>query len=124
MEDEKDWQNEYGELPADAAENSYRSEKSHRDGQQASGKYVNLTEFSGILADNTEEPSSVSMGNYFLKRCEDIRDMIPDVSPTKEHPIALLGDSLTSGEFNDIFELFISVWMRAKLNKRISLNRC
>lgn len=102
IEDEKEWQNEFGVLPAGADEKSYKSsaEQSHRSDKQVPGKFVNLTEFSGILGDSTEESLTMSMGNYFLKRCEDIRDMIPNVSPPKDHPIALLGDSLNSGELN------------------------
>lgn len=102
IQDENEWQNEYGALPADVGERSYKSsaETSRNSSKHVPGNVINLTEFSGIIADTTDDPSTMSMGNYFLKRCEDIREMIPNVSPTKERPIALLGDSINSGELN------------------------
>lgn len=89
-------------------------------------KLVNLTEFSGYLAESnrTENSSAnystMSMGQFFAKRCEDVRDMIPSRSPTKSKPIALVGDSYrsasdynTSSESNKYSQGRVAHWMRS-----------
>lgn len=98
MEDEKEWQDEFGVLPADSTKSSKARSSSEEKGH--TGKVINLTEFSGILGDTSyrDRSSNMSMGGFFLKRCEDVRDMIPAISPTKRHkPVSLLHDSCKSG---------------------------
>lgn len=103
IQDEQEWQNEYGDLPANASQKSSKfspDEQSRHVSKETHRKRVNLTEFSGYLGETPmEENSAMSMGNYFLKRCEDIRQMIPNRSPPKNGAVGLLGESMTSGIF-------------------------
>lgn len=103
LEDEKEWQNEFGDLPPIEASkplSKIATPNRRNANKKIPGKLVNLTEFSGYLGDsNSAEYSTMSMGKYFSKRCEDIRDMIPNSSPTKCKPMALLSDSHRTGEY-------------------------
>lgn len=104
--DEREWEKEYGILPpeSDSREKLTASvaESSKVDSKMA-GKLVNLTEFSGYLADsnaaekNLSDFSNMSLGKFFGKRCQDINEMIPVRSPPKRRPVALLGDSYRTG---------------------------
>lgn len=104
-QDEREWQNEFGILPSGIdryGKMLTSTAKVSNAESKNGGKLVNLTEFSGYLAgNNTANCSTMSLGQYFSKRCEDIREIIPSKSPTKTIPIALLGDSYRSGsEYN------------------------
>lgn len=106
-QDEREWQNEFGILPAvsDIPEIliTSTSKTSNANPKIGGKKLVNLTEFSGYLADNNSPDnnlsdfSTISLGQYFGKRCQDVHEMIPSRSPTKHKPIALLGDSYRTG---------------------------
>lgn len=105
-QDEKEWQDEFGILPAETERFSTvitSTAKMRHAEPKVSGKLINLTEFSGYLADNNLADnnlanfSNMSLGQYFGKRCGDVREMIPSRSPTKHKPIALLGDSYRTG---------------------------
>lgn len=89
--DEREWENEFADLPAktDSIASSERSATSLRLPQS---RLINLTEFSGYLAEHkTSETSDMSLGNFFSKRCEDLHRMIPNKSPTKQHkPVPLI----------------------------------
>lgn len=108
-QDEKAWQDEMGILPAESDRpktSTASSAKSSNAEAKRGGKLVNLTEFSGYLADsnvarnNMSDFSSMSLGAYFGNRCEDVREMIPNRSPTKQHPIGLLDSYRTGSEYS------------------------
>lgn len=99
--DEKEWENEFAVLPPIQMEKTsmpYAAKQSMLG--KVPGKLVNLTEFSGYLADSNASigNSNLSMGKYFSKRCEGLREMLPNKSPTKNRPIALLADLPHSGK--------------------------
>lgn len=90
IEDERQWENEFGILPAD----SERSSKSTMSSSRPGAKQLNLTEFSGYIGEPSRDTgaSNMSMGNFFSNRCEDVRQMIPTLSPQKLlKPIGLIG---------------------------------
>lgn len=101
LKDEKEWQNEFADIPYDTNNCDRASSiKAKGNAKAASAKVVNLTEFSGILDDSTPVESStseMSIGRYFSRKCEDIRNVIPNNSPTKARPIPLLSNSFRSG---------------------------
>lgn len=108
-QDEKEWQNDFGILPAESDQpksSTTPSAKSSNAEAKMGAKLVNLTEFSGYLADsnvarnNLSDFSSMSLGQYFGNRCEDVREMIPNRSPTKQHPIGLLDSYRTGSEYS------------------------
>lgn len=92
--DEREWQNEFGNLPADS-ESIVSSEQSTPGIRIPKDKLINLTEFSGYLAENNPADfSEMSLGNFFSKRSEDLHHIIPNRSPTKrQKPIALIPQS-------------------------------
>lgn len=100
IQDEREWQNEFGILPPESDHPVITSTaKTSNTDRKMGGKLVNLTEFSGFLAENNSAAdfSTMSLGKYFGNRCQDVHEMIPGRSPTKQKPIALLGDSYRSG---------------------------
>lgn len=108
LEDEKKWEDEFGLLPSDPTNRSSKVSSTcdgkSRNGYQ-SGKYLNLTEFSGYVGENSGRGesggSNLSMGNFFSTRCEDVRDMIPALSPRKRvKPVALLHNTDSLGKLN------------------------
>lgn len=104
-QDEIEWQNEFGMLPAQFdrsgrsitstdsrftnSESRYRPTES-----QSGGVWLNLTEFSGYLPDNNMADAA---DRHFANRCGDVHEMLLARSPTKRKPIALLSDSQRSG---------------------------
>lgn len=105
LKDEKQWQNEFAAMPLVDEEcdgNVPTSSNSNLSTTtRASGRMVNLTEFSGYMNDSTPVESStteMSIGRYFSRKCEDIRDMIPNSSPSKMgRPMPLFSNSHGSG---------------------------
>lgn len=104
-QDEIEWQNEYGILPADfdrsgrsitsSGSRFTNSESRHRYTESKSGGvWLNLTEFSGYLPDNNMADSA---DRHFANRCGDVHEMLKARSPTKRKPIALLSDSQRTG---------------------------
>lgn len=82
-EDEKLWQDEFGVLPS----TNTRSPDSDADSKN---QYTSFAEMSARYRDR-DTTSNFSMGNYFSRRCEDVRQMIPARSPVKAvRPFALV----------------------------------
>lgn len=99
LEDERQWQNEFGNLPSMDRSSKETSSSSECRYSKRGAKYLNLTEFSGIVGDGGRYSSNMSMGNFFSTRCEDVRQIITTKSPTKRlKPVALVESKLESGE--------------------------
>lgn len=97
---EKEWQKEYADIPSDVGRNVEQPTPTKSNGNGAAKGSGNLTEFSALLDDSTpikESNTETSIGQYFLRNCESLRDMLPDSSPTKGRPIPLLSNSYRSG---------------------------
>lgn len=96
VQDEKDWQHEYADIPqVDSNDTAKKSSAAHRNAVHL----MNLTEFSGFLPESNRTLSEISIGQYFSRKCEDVRGMIENASPPKKfnEPIPLFtSDSLTS----------------------------
>lgn len=108
LEDEKQWQNEFGVLPngSETSKESFASSDTRN--SRPGTKYLNLTEFSGIVGDNGRE--NMSMGNFFSNRCEDVREIIPTKSPTKRSKaVALLESGQESGRQMNTIPLVIMI---------------
>lgn len=89
--DEREWQNEFGALPAES-ESRTSAGKSTSAFAVPQNKLHHLSDFSGYMAENDQ--AELSLGKYFSKRSEDLRQMIPNKSPTKRvKPIALIPQS-------------------------------
>lgn len=104
VQDEKDWEIEYATIPELHKDPPKKVSPVYAGAVRKNpGKMVNLTEFSGFLGESSRmgTESDVSIGRYFSKRCEDVREMIQNNSPTKKftRPIGLLTDSYRSGKF-------------------------
>lgn len=108
LEDEKKWEDEFGMLPSDPSNRSSKVSSAGADRSNkgnSNGRYLNLTEFSGFVGENSGRGesggSNMSMGNFFSTRCEDVRDMIPALSPRKRvRPVALLHETGDTGKIN------------------------
>lgn len=99
LHDEKAWEKEFANLPpAEPDMNIAQASSTPNVMKKVPGKLVNLTEFSGFLGDvnSSTDVSKMSMGRFFHNRCEDIRHMIPNKSPTKDKPVPLI-ESYRSG---------------------------
>lgn len=78
--DEKSWEEEYTDLPSAVPQKS-----------KDTYNYVNMTDFSiqKSADESTNKPGSAdgnfSIGQYFRNRCDDIRTIIPNVSPKKKY---------------------------------------
>lgn len=94
LKDEKEWQKEFATIPSDS---NYDVSQNKESLAKSSKKLVNYTEFSGLLNDSNSSSTEMSIGKYFSRKCEDIRSLIPNLSPTKTRPIPLLGNSYRSG---------------------------
>lgn len=96
VQDEKDWEHEYADIPqVNSDETPKKSSAVHRN----AAHLINLTEFSGFLPESNRTLSEVSIGQYFSKKCEDVRGIIENASPPKKcnDPIPLFtSDSLAS----------------------------
>lgn len=120
LKDEKEWQNEFADIPYDtnSCDRSSSIKSNGNAVRKTSSKVVNLTEFSGIL--DYSKPversnSDMSIGHYFRRKCEDIRDVIPNISPTKARPIPLLSDSFRLGLclfFLAFSFTFLTIWTK------------
>lgn len=115
LRDEKEWQTEFADIPSqnsttDEPPKILSTEKESHIFLKPSNR-VNYSEFSGILQDDNDDTdqstSSMSIGRYFADRCVDIRELIPNRSPTKLHAVALLSNSHRSGNFCFYF-IFLS----------------
>lgn len=128
-QDEKEWQNEFGILPAESDRPGISITSTARTSKadpKVGGKLVNLTEFSGYFADNNlpdnnlSDFSTMSLGQYFGKRCEDVREMFPNRSPTKHNPIALLDSYRTGTDYStsgDSKKYSQGIWVLRKREK-------
>lgn len=96
VQDEKEWEHEYADIPEmDSKDTSKKSSAVYRN----AAHLINLTEFSGFLPESNRTLSEVSIGQYFSKKCEDVRGIIENASPPKKfnEPIPLLtSDSIAS----------------------------
>lgn len=96
VQDEKDWEHEYADIPQMNSNNtSKKSSAVHKN----AARLINLTEFSGFLPESNRTLSELSIGQYFSKKCEDVRGIIENASPPKKfnEPMPLLtSDSLAS----------------------------
>lgn len=99
MNGEKEWQQEFAAVPYEDAESSGQPTPAKSNGNAPTRAAGNMDEFSAMLDDSTPVRSSgteTSIGQYFLRNCGSIRDMLPESSPTKSRPVPLLGNSYRS----------------------------
>lgn len=80
--DEKEWAQEYADIPSMSTSTSIASNdvvlpKEHR-------KLTNMSDFSGYLSVSNSDPTELSIGRFFLNRCQELHDFLPK-SPMKNN---------------------------------------
>lgn len=98
--DEKEWDQEYADIPNMHSDtmSMTASETSHKQPPRMHGRLANMTDFSmAYVGDSISGNTDTSIGRYFSNRCQDIREIIPNSSPTKHIPIALVSNSYQTG---------------------------
>lgn len=97
--DEKSWEQECAIIPQMSGDSISVTNVS-QSALPKQKKLVNLPDFSmAYLGDSLSVSSDMSMGRFFLNRCDDIRQIISAKSPTKHVPVAIIANSTQSGEF-------------------------
>lgn len=95
--DEKSWEQECAAIPQTSV-NSISMANESQSAYPKQKKLVNLPDFSmAYLGDSLSGNSDMSMGRFFLNRCDDIRQILSAKSPTKHVPVAIIANSTQSG---------------------------
>lgn len=102
LKDENEWEQEFADIPNNQPAAPV-PDMSQRSVPKFHGKLANMTDFSGFLcADSpTDDSTDMSIGRYFLNRCQDLREIITATSPTKHVPVSLVTNSTEAGWFSN-----------------------
>lgn len=94
--DEKEWDREYADIPSVSQLPSIGSNEADCI-PKVHGKLTNMTDFSGYLCVSNSDPTELSIGRYFLNRCQELQDVLPTRSPTKNNhkPMSLIPPNTT-----------------------------
>lgn len=92
--DEKEWDHEYADIPSVSRLPSIVSSELL---PKVHGKLTNMSDFSGYLCVSNSDPTELSIGRYFLNRCQELQDVLPSKSPTKNNhkPMSLIPPNTT-----------------------------
>lgn len=105
LEDEKSWENEFALIPQQKQNQTFSGDANAQK-NNGSAKIKNFIDYSNN--NNNEENDNgdceqFSIGQYFSTKCVEIRDMIPNPSPTKRiKPFALI-DSIADSSGTYIY---------------------
>lgn len=92
--DEKEWDQEYADIPSMSESTSIVSNNLVL--PKVHGKLTNMSDFSGYLSVSNSDPTELSIGRYFLNRCQELHDFLPK-SPMKNNhkPVSLIPSNET-----------------------------